>query len=121
MSSHPRLQNYLRTYRRRAGFSQDEVAYLLGAASGTKTSRYERFRRTPSLETALACEALFGVPVRELFAGVYQKVERETRMRARRLRGKLAAAGTTPAVARKLERLGSLLGTEEEPASRLAA
>lgn len=121
MSSHPRLQNYLRTYRRRAGFSQDEVAYLLGAKSGTKTSRYERFRRTPSLETALAYEAVFGIPVRELFAGVSQKVERETRMRARRLARKLEVGAGTPAVARKLERLGSLLGSEEEAASKLAA
>ena len=62
MATH-KLENYLKTYRRRAGFSQDEIAYLLAARSGAKTSRYERFRRTPSLETALAYEALFGVPV----------------------------------------------------------
>lgn len=120
MATH-KLENYLRTYRKRAGFSQDEIAYLLGAKSGTKTSRYERFRRTPSLETALAYEAVFGVPVRELFAGVFQKVERETRMRARRLRRKLEAGARSSAVPRKLDRLGSLLAAENESASRLAA
>jgi transcriptional regulator with XRE-family HTH domain len=104
MSSHPRLQNYLRTYRRRAGFSQDEIAYLLGAKSGTKTSRYERFRRTPSLETALAYEALFGVPVRELFAGVSARAERMTRRRARLLKKRLEATG------RCSDRLLGLLG-----------
>ena len=36
-----KLENYLRTYRRRAGLSQDEMAFLLGTKSGTKVSRYE--------------------------------------------------------------------------------
>jgi transcriptional regulator with XRE-family HTH domain len=116
-----KLENYLRTYRRRAGFTQDEIAYLLGGKSGTKTSRYERFRRTPSLETALAYELLFGVPVRKLFAGVYQKVERETRVQARRLQRKLDAKGRSPSVARKLEGLASLLEADDASASRLAA
>jgi hypothetical protein len=46
--------NYLRSNRKRLALSQDEVAFLLGALSGTKVCRYERFVRTPSLETALA-------------------------------------------------------------------
>jgi len=66
-----KLNNYLRTYRKRASLSQDEVAYLLGCRSGAKVSRYERFARQPTLQTALAYEAIFGVPVRELFAGIY--------------------------------------------------
>ena len=65
-----RLPNYLRTHRKRAGLSQDEVAFLLGCRSGAKVSRYERLARRLSLETAFAYEALFGVPARELFAGV---------------------------------------------------
>ncbi|MBU6401640.1 MAG: hypothetical protein KGS61_15090 [Verrucomicrobia bacterium] len=35
----------MRTYRKRAGFSQDDVAILLGDHSGTAVSRLERFRR----------------------------------------------------------------------------
>ena len=50
---------------------------------GTKASRYERFARIPSLETALAYEVIFGVPVRELFAGVYERAERATARRVR--------------------------------------
>ena len=72
-----KLENYLRTYRKRSGLSQDEVAYLLGCQNGTKVSRYERFARKPSLETLFAYEVVFGAPARELFAGVYQKVGRE--------------------------------------------
>ena len=84
MATH-KLDNYLRTYRKRAGLSQDEIAYLLGACDGTKIGRYERFQRTPNLQTALACEAIYGVPVRELFAGVYEQAERTVARRARRL------------------------------------
>ena len=91
-----KLDNYLRTYRRRAGYSQDEIVCLLGAKSGTKASCYERFRRTPSLETALAYEAIFGVPVRELFAGVSARAQRLTRRRAHLLRKRLPATGRSP-------------------------
>jgi transcriptional regulator with XRE-family HTH domain len=64
-----RLPNYLRTHRKRAGLSQDDVAVLLGGHSGAAVSRLERFRRQPSLKTALVLEAIYRVPVREFFAG----------------------------------------------------
>lgn len=80
-----KLDNYLKTYRKRAGFSQDDIAFLIGMSDGTKVSRYERRRRRPSLETALALEALFGVPTRELFPGVFLTAEHKMRQRARQL------------------------------------
>jgi len=79
------LPNYLRTHRKRLGLSQDDVAYLLGAESGAKTSRYERFSREPGFRTALACEAVFQRPIRELFAGLYEQIEREVAERAKAL------------------------------------
>ena len=103
-----RLPNYLKTYRKRAGLSQDEVAYLLGCRSGAKVSRYERLARRPSLETAFAYEALFGTSARELFAGVYEKVEREVVKRARVLAGKLNATQPERTVRRKLDRLKAM-------------
>lgn len=45
--------------------------------------RYERFVRHPSLETALACEAIFKRSVSELFPGLYQKIERQVAERAK--------------------------------------
>jgi transcriptional regulator with XRE-family HTH domain len=69
------------------------MAYLLGARDGTKISRYERFARTPSLETALAYEAILGTPVKELFAGAYARAERTALRRARLLKKRLAASG----------------------------
>lgn len=81
----PQLPNYLRAQRKRLSLSQEEVAFLLGAESGAKVCRYERFAREPSLRTALACEAIFQRPVRELFAGLYQTTEQEVALRTKAL------------------------------------
>jgi hypothetical protein len=84
--------------------------YLLGAHGGTRTSRYEHFKRTPSLETALACEAIFHTPVRELFAGVYSRAERRTILRARLLRKRLLAKKLSPSG--KLILLNTVVGDD---------
>jgi transcriptional regulator with XRE-family HTH domain len=84
MSSRP-LKNHLLANRKRLGLSQDEVAFLLGVQSGEKVCRYERFARCPPLETALALEAIFHKPVKELFPGLYRQVENEIVMRAKTL------------------------------------
>jgi DNA-binding XRE family transcriptional regulator len=67
----PLLKTYLRTYRRRTGLSQDEVAWLLGNTCGTSVSRHELGWRMPTLETALAYETILDAPVRELCAGLH--------------------------------------------------
>ena len=102
---HHKLPNYLRTYRKRAGLSQDEVAYVLGCKSGSKVSRYERFARTPTLETTFAYEALFKVPASDLFSGIFQRVERDTAKRAKVLVRKIGRAKTDKLSARKLDLL----------------
>jgi transcriptional regulator with XRE-family HTH domain len=82
------LSNYLRTNRKRLALSQEEVAFLLGVNGmdkGIKVSRDENRAREPSLETALAYEVIYGRPVRELFAGVYEQVERNVAARAKLL------------------------------------
>lgn len=78
-----RLPNYLRAYRKRQALSQRDMAFLLGVKDGAKVCRHEKFTRTPSLETALAYEAIFKKPVSELFAGLYQKIERQVAERAK--------------------------------------
>jgi transcriptional regulator with XRE-family HTH domain len=87
----PKLENYLRTYRKRSGLTQQEVAFLLGSEDGTQVSRYEKRRRLPPLETALACEEIYGVPVAELFAGVRQAVGRDIGKRRVALRAQVQA------------------------------
>jgi transcriptional regulator with XRE-family HTH domain len=87
----PRLENYLRTYRKRSGLTQHEVGFLLGRENGAQVSRYEKRHRLPPLETALACEEIFGAPVSELFAGLRQKVGRDINKRRVALRARLQA------------------------------
>ena len=86
-----RLPNYLRTHRKHSGLSQDEVAFLLGCGNGAKVSRYEKRHRLPPLETALACEAVFGVPVSELFAGVREDIGKNIEKRRAELKHRLQA------------------------------
>jgi len=100
-----KLPNYLRTNRKRLALSQDDVAYLLGAESGEKVCRYERFARAPSLETALACEAIFKRPVAELFAGLYERIEDEVAVRAAQLARRADGKKPNPQTARKRESL----------------
>jgi transcriptional regulator with XRE-family HTH domain len=101
-----RLENYLRTYRKKAGLSQREVAFLLGCEDGAQISRYEKRHRLPPLETALACEAIYGVPIAELFAGIRQRVGRnieKRRLESRsRLEGKMPNGNNARVTAQKL-------------------
>ena len=84
-----RLENYLRTHRKRSGLTQREIAFLLGWKTGGSLGRYEKRRRLPPLKTALACEEIFGVPVSELFAGIRQAVGRDIEKRRVVLRASL--------------------------------
>ena len=104
MASH-KLPNYLRMYRKRAGLTQAEVAFLLGAHDGAKVSRYERNARIPGLETALRYCAIFREPITELLAGIYEEIERETITRARRLSTKVGQSDQNLRTTRKLEAL----------------
>jgi len=92
-----KLENYLRTYRKKSGLSQREVAFLLRCRNGTRVSRYEKRQRVPPLPTALACEAVFGAPVSELFAGMREVAGKEIGKRLLVLRSKLE---TSPAKGR---------------------
>jgi DNA-binding XRE family transcriptional regulator len=117
MATH-KLDNYLRTYRKRAGLSLGEIAYLLGTRDGTKTSRHERLKRTPSLETALAYEAIFRVPVSELFAGVYERAEHAATRHARLMKKRLGTGGRCSD--RKLKLLAEI-APDERSKNNLAA
>jgi len=103
-----KLENYLRTYRKRSGLSQEEVGFLLGGHNGSKVSRYERFSRKPNLEALFAYELVFGAPARELFAGSYQKVEKRISHRAQLLTRKLNRATPNSMATRKLQILKAI-------------
>jgi transcriptional regulator with XRE-family HTH domain len=111
MRSSHKLPNYLRTYRKRAGFSQEEIAFLLGSQSGAHVCRYERFTRQPTLATALAFEVIFRTPAKELFAGVHRNVERRVAARAVLLARKVAPHPQRHATS-KLQALQRIAGAE---------
>ena len=82
--------NHLRRYRKRGALTQEEIAFLLGAACGTKVSRHERASRPPSLHTALTYQAIFGVPVHELFPQDYRNAVAAVQARADALSRRVA-------------------------------
>jgi transcriptional regulator with XRE-family HTH domain len=104
-----KLANYIRAYRKKSGLSQREVAYLLGCDTGAQVSRYERRKRMPPVQTALACQAVFGTPVADLFAGTYESAAKEVTRRAKKLGVQLqknTGKRNYSAVAQKLQWLG---------------
>ena len=106
------LPNYLRTFRRRFGFSQKEIAALLGSASGTKVSRYENCARLPNLNTVWAYEVVFRRPASELFAGTYGTIATAVQGRAQDLIDQLRLLppqALSPDVERKLALLQSII------------
>jgi transcriptional regulator with XRE-family HTH domain len=104
----PKLNNYLGTFRKMRGFSQREIAFLLGCHNSAKVSRYEHDRRVPSLETIFAYEAILGTSARELFAGIQERAVRHALHRVRLLQRRLERQSRNPILARKVEFLRSL-------------
>jgi transcriptional regulator with XRE-family HTH domain len=103
-----KLPNYLRTFRKRAYLSQDELAFLLGTESGTRVSRYEQFVREPGLETALAYQIIFAKPPTELFAGLHDQIAEHVRERARQLVARLEDRAVNPVARHKLAALRAI-------------
>lgn len=83
--THQPLRTYLRTFRRRTGLSQDEVAFLLGSMCGTSVSRHERGTRIPLLQTVLGYAFILGADVPALYEGAFRDVQFVVRKRARGL------------------------------------
>ena len=71
------MPHYIRRYRLRAGLTQGEMTHLLGNESPATVCQYEGLTREPDLRSALAYHVVFGVPLHELFPGIYDHVENE--------------------------------------------
>jgi DNA-binding XRE family transcriptional regulator len=103
------LPNYIRSLRRRAVLSQDELAFLIGSASGTSVLRHEDDQRVPALDTALAYSVIFRADVSEVFAGRYETAEDAVRRRARMLITQLLKRPQTAENGRKVFYLAALV------------
>ncbi len=109
----PPLQQYLKAHRKKAGFSQNNVAFLLGKKSGSHVSRFEQSKTIPDLCTSLSYQILFNAPLEELFAGLYNQVETNVFNRAASLITHLENKGGNPKIIRRIDYL-------EEVARRIA-
>ena len=108
------LPNYLRTQRKRWALSQTQLSLLLGYQGCV--GKYEANTRLPSLRTALACEVIFGVPVGQIYAGIYSDVEEEVMRRAYALY-ETVENRTDPAGKRKCQLLREMLARATAPGS----
>ena len=93
---------YLRTHRRVWGLTQRELASLLGFESAAHVSRLENGKRAPTVESALACQVIFGIPPSAMFPHAYDVVE-ERVVREVYRRHEALTDTTSPAELRKRE------------------
>ena len=81
---------YLKALRRRSAFSQEDVAFLLGAFTGTRVSRHETGKCVPPLEVVLAYEVIFDVAIADIYEDEVLRTMAKVRKRARTLHESLA-------------------------------
>jgi transcriptional regulator with XRE-family HTH domain len=68
------VASYLRSHRLKSGFSRRELAEIAGFLSKTQVARHERSNQLPSLMAALSYQAIFRIPITELFPGLYDTI-----------------------------------------------
>ncbi len=69
------------TYRKRKGFSQKRVAFLIGHKTTSQISNYERGKKMPALPNAISLGIILGVPTDFLFRDLYNKLKQEVESR----------------------------------------
>jgi DNA-binding XRE family transcriptional regulator len=107
-----RLKTDLRTFRRRWGLTQTELAFLIGIKSGTLVSRFEELKRTPNLSAAFACKIIFDATLAELFPGLFDDVQEAVHLRANELYEELQGS-SSKATRTKLDFLEGVLSRSE--------
>jgi DNA-binding XRE family transcriptional regulator len=80
-----RFRSYLRPFRRGWGFTQGELAFLIGYKTGKSISQVEALRQTPTLNAALSCAVIFNTAPVKLFPGALSDAEQLVLARAREL------------------------------------
>jgi transcriptional regulator with XRE-family HTH domain len=103
-----RYSNNLKSHRKRSGFTQEELAFLLGLKEHSAISRFEHGEREPGLRTALAYRMLFHRDLHELFPHVHEEVSAQIGKRAERLSKDLGCGAETPKSTYKLAKLAAL-------------
>jgi transcriptional regulator with XRE-family HTH domain len=81
--------SYLRAHRKKTGLTQKELAFLVGARTGTQVSRFERLRRLPPTETLIAYMIIFGKGPNELIPVLHDRIVELIQSRAATLHEEL--------------------------------
>jgi transcriptional regulator with XRE-family HTH domain len=115
------IPNYLQVLRRKSGFSQRELALVLGIVTESQLSRHERSVSAPGLLALLAYETLFRKPVSEIFPGIHRTVSTGIEDRLvhleQLLQGSSVRGHKAAAIARKLEFMWERRNVEPSHAS----
>jgi transcriptional regulator with XRE-family HTH domain len=69
--------SYVRAHRRKWGFTQVELARLVGLSSRSPVSRIERSERVPTAAIIVAFAIIFDLGSADLFPSLYEEVEHE--------------------------------------------
>ena len=80
-----RFQTYLRPSRRSWGFTQGELAFLIGYKTGKSISRIEAQKQMPTLKAALSCAVIFNTAPVKLFPAALYEAEQAVLDRANEL------------------------------------
>lgn len=84
-----RLASYLSSHRKKLGLSQKRLGKLLGYPDEGPVSRHERLCSVPPLRIALGYQAIFQIPVSELFPGIYERIKQDIEGHLAELEGTL--------------------------------
>lgn len=68
------VASYLRSHRLKSGFSRSDLAEIAGFLTKTQVGRHERSNQLPSLMAALSYQAIYRIPITELFPGLYETI-----------------------------------------------
>jgi transcriptional regulator with XRE-family HTH domain len=112
------LGNYLQLLRRQSGFSQAELAFLLGYGGDAIVSRIERDERGVTLAVAFACQLIFGAVLTGVFPGLYEDIEDGVVRRMYELHGQLKSRKPSRRTSAKLRVLEDALARATEGAHR---
>ena len=103
----PPLASYLRSHRLKSGMTQRELAELVGFIAHHQVSNHEQFSTIPTLLVALSYQAVFCIPVAELFPGLFETVRQNVEDRLltleKTLQDRAAKGRKAKVIARKLE------------------
>jgi len=77
--------NRLRKHRRMKGYTQDEVAFLLGLKSKTEISRWEKGITVPNAINVIRLAYIYHTVTEELYRDYYKQVRNEIEPREKKL------------------------------------